>query len=206
MLARDCPARGARGPARKPAGAVSAAGCGALYWWPLGLPGVGTGGIAWAAARAAVTLTGPRRCGGMTSQLASRLATSAPRSKRTTQAASCAIRMAADCVASTQSGRLQAGDVTRRQPEHAADDPVHPAADRPRRDQRPNDDRGGGHRQLADTPATWRPMAGTTMALLSHGGAHLPAARCPPERRRAGWRPGPNLSLTGSLHEAVPGG
>jgi hypothetical protein len=57
-----------------------------------------------AAARAAVTLTGPRRC--MTGQLPSRLATSAPRSKRTTQAASCAVRIAAACAASTRSGRL----------------------------------------------------------------------------------------------------
>src|SRR5260221_5770343 len=131
----------------------------------------------------------------MTSQLASRLATSAPRSKRTTQAASCAIRMAAACAASTRPGRLQTGDVTRRQPEHAADDPVHPAADRPRRDQGPDDARGGGHQQLADTAAMSRPMAGATMALLGHRAAHLPPAGCPPERRRAGWRPGPNLSL-----------
>src|SRR5260221_5859465 len=103
--------------------------------------------------------------------------------------------MAAAGAASTRPGRLQAAAVTRPQPEHAADDPVHPAADRPRRDQRPDDARGGGHQQLAGTAATWRPMAGATMALLGHGAAHLPAAGCPPERRRAGWRPGPNLSL-----------
>ena len=55
-------------------------------------------------------------------------------------------RMAVACAASTRSRRLSAGDVTRRQLEHAADDPVRPAgqpaADRPRHDQRPDDARG----------------------------------------------------------------
>src|SRR5258708_29170795 len=145
----------------------------------------------------------------MTSQLASRLATSAPRSKRTTRAASCATGMAAACAASTRSGRLQAGDVTRRQPEHAADDPVRPAgqpaAGRPRRDQRPDDARGGGHQQLAGTAAISRPVAGTTVALLGHGGPHRRQAVL----RSAGARAdGPDrmCPLYWSLHEAVPGG
>jgi hypothetical protein len=83
---------------------------------------------------------------------------------------------------------------------------VQPAAGRPRRDQRPDDDRGGGHQQLADAAATSRPMTGITMALLGHARAQPSGRRLSSGAPARGWVPTRICAFTGSLHEAVPDG